>query len=335
MAIAGENILSEFRTNARNWPVFAALTLSAFCWGSSFAVVRVCLRQLTPLQMLAWQSLIAAVMQAVFSLLRGGWSGLALPRGVLLPMILLGLAGQCVLNGLCFLGLAYTTATNAALIFGFSPVMIALFAALFLGERFGVEKRLAAAVGFAGVALVVTGGRLNALHWGGMTTGNLVELGAASYWAAYSVLTRVYSQRVSPAVYTTYLLTLGAVVPWVLVSAFAPVASHSIPHGVALAGVIYLAFSSTFLAMNLWNWGLSRIEASRVGVFSYLEPVFAASIGILFLGERPGVPGLIGAVLVLGSIGLSSARLGRSAAAGSCASNQRPPGQDAKAALEE
>lgn len=297
-------------------------------------MVRVCLRQLTPLQVLAWQSLIAAFMQVAFSLLRSGRRGLALPQNVLWPMILLGLAGQSVLNGLCFLGLATTTATNAALIFGFSPVMIALFAALFLGESFGAEKRLAAAVGFAGVALVITGGKLRSLHWGGMTTGNLVELGAASYWAAYSVVTRVYSQRVSPAVYTTYLLMLGAVAPWVLVAVFAPVDLHSLPHGTALAGVIYLAFSSTFLAMNLWNWSLSRIEASRVGVFSYLEPVFAASIGILFLGERLSAPGVVGAALVLGSIGLSSARLRRSAAA-SAAKEEGPPRRDAGTALEE
>ena len=67
-----------------------------------------------------------------------------------------------------------------------------------------------------------------------------------------------------------------------------------------------LGIGTSFLAMQFWNWGLSRIEASRVGVFSYLEPVFAGLVAIVFLGERLTAATAVGAVLVFTGIFLTT-----------------------------
>jgi drug/metabolite transporter (DMT)-like permease len=233
-----------------------------------------------------------------------------LSRSQFLTVIVLGLVGQNILNGLTFWGLASTTATNAALLYGISPVMIGLLAALFLQEPFSRRQMLGALVGFSGVALIITQGSLAAIQLRGMLMGNLLVFGAAAYWSAYSVLTRRIAQRIKPQVYTFYLLTLGAV---------APVGLGLVTEGRfplvgldarTLAAVVVFGVATGTLGFNFWNWGLAQIEASRVGVFSYLEPVFAAATAMTFLGERVTLATAIGAALVFAGIALSTSILG-------------------------
>ncbi len=296
-------------SGSHKW-VYAALTLSAFFWGSGFAVARFALRSVSPLELLAGVTLITAVFEILWMAPRGRLRQLSVPASVLLPVVILGLTGQGFLNGFTFFGLKLTTATNAALIFGFSPVMIGIFAGLFLGEPFSGLKRWGAVVGFAGVALIVTQGKFQGLQLGGMMEGNLVVLGGALYWAGFSVATRSIARRISPETFTFYLLVLGAAGP---VAYFCAKEKQFPLVGVelsALLAIVWFAVSTAVVAINIWSWALGRVEASRVGAFTYLEPVFAALVAMIFLGERLTSATGAGALLVFSGIYLSTRKAG-------------------------
>jgi len=260
----------------------------------------------TPLQLLAGQSLAAALAQIVWTFARRRVASRCLPIKLFGLVALLGLLGQNILNGLTFFGLARTTATNAALIYGFSPVMIALLAAWLLREPLRGRAAMGALVGLAGVALIITQGHAEAVRLRGMMAGNLLVFAGATYWSAYSVATRSITRRVSAETYTFYLLVLGAIAPvswvWMTERRF-PLAGLEWP---TLLAVCFFGVSTGTLSMNFWNWGLARIEANRVGVFSYLEPVFAAAVAITFLGERPTMATALGAALVFAGVFLSA-----------------------------
>jgi len=286
--------------------VYAALTASALFWGTGFAVGRAALRRLSAIDLLAAQALVGAVFQIIWTGVRGGWRNLGLPARQVWLVLALGLVGQNVLNGLTFFGLTFTSATNAALIYGFSPVLIGVFAAWFLGESFARRKRWGAALGFVGVAIITTQGRLKSVELHGVMAGNLLILGGSAYWALYAVATRSLSRRVAPQTLTFYILALAAVLPvgWVVLGERRlPLAGLD---ATSLCAVVLLGLGTGVLALNFWNWGLSRIEASRVGVFSYLEPVFAGLVAIAFLGERLTLATGAGAMLVFAGIGLAA-----------------------------
>ena len=287
--------------------VYAALTGTAFFWGSGFALARYALRSISPLELLAGQSLATAGSQIIWTAMRGEWAGLHLPARRLWPVLLLGLVGQNLLNGLTVFGLASTTATNAALIYAISPVMIALLAAALLGESFQGRQFVASALGFAGVALVVTQGSIRSVQYRGMLVGNLLVLAATAYWATYTVLTRRLAQGMKPSVYTFYLLTLGALGPIALEMAWEGRFPLLGVDGWTLAAVLFFGISTGTLGFNFWNWGLTQIEASRVGFFSYLEPVFAAAVAVILLGEQVTMPTIIGGSIVLVGVFLSTA----------------------------
>lgn len=293
--------------------VYAALTASAFFWGAGFSVSRFALRTVSPVELLAGAAFFGAATQLAWTAIRGNWRRLKLPPPLLWTMVALGLLSQNILNGLTNLGLASTTATNAALIYGFSPVLIGLLAAMFLREPFGRQKMLGAFVGFAGVALIITQGNPATIQLQGVMAGNLWVLAASFFWAGYAIITRRLTQQVPPEVFTFYLLVLGALPPvawvWVKENRFC-LAGVNFP---TLWAMFFAGFCTATLAMSFWNWGLAHIEASRVGMFSYLEPVFAAAVAMIFLGERLTAPTTAGSVLVFGGIYFSSRRAVRKA----------------------
>jgi len=282
--------------------VYLALTVSACLWGAGFAVAKFALREVSPLELWAGASIFSATTQGIWTVARGHIRLLRLPRSLVLPVVGLALAGQTVLNGLTYLGLAYTTATNAALLYGFSPVLIAVLAALLLGERLSAWKLSGAAVGFAGVALIITQGQLSSLRLHGVLAGNLIVFGATVYWAAYSVITRWVTQRIPVETYSFYILTVAAapLTAWVWLQRMRfPLAGL---HPGTLLAVAFMGIGTGTLAMNCWNWALAKIEAARAGMFSYLEPVFASMVAMIFLSERLSLPTLLGAALVFGGI---------------------------------
>jgi drug/metabolite transporter (DMT)-like permease len=286
--------------------VYLALTASACLWGAGFAVAKFALREVSPLELWAGACIFSATTQGIWTVARGHLRLLRLPRSLALPVVGLALAGQTVLNGLTYLGLAYTTDTNAALLYGFSPVLIAVLAALLLGERLTAWKLAGAAAGFVGVVLIITQGQLNSLGLHGVLAGNLIVFGATVYWAAYSVITRWVTQRIPVETYSFYILTLAAapLTAWVWLQKMRfPLAGL---HSGTLLALAFMGIGAGAVAMNCWNWGLANIEAARAGMFSYLEPVFASLVAMIFLSERLSLPSLLGAALVFGGIYLST-----------------------------
>jgi len=77
-------------------------------------------------------------------------------------------------------------------------------------------------------------------------------------------------------------------------------------HPETLLALAFMGVATGTLAINFWNWGLARIEAARVGMFSYLEPVFASLVAMLFLSEKLSLPSLLGAAMVFAGIFFST-----------------------------
>ena len=88
--------------------------------------------------------------------------------------------------------------------------------------------------------------------------------------------------------------------------------------------VVVFGVATVTLGFNFWNWGLAQIEASRVGVFSYLEPVFAAATAMTFLGEHVTLATAMGAAFVFAGIALSTTSLRRRRRAPEAASHLDP-----------
>src|SRR5207244_5263068 len=70
----------------------------------------------------------------------------------------------------------------------------------------------------------------------------------------------------------------------------------------AWAAVAYMAFFTSALAYLFYFWLLRYLEASQLAAFTYLLPVLATILGILWLGERGSWSQLLGGLMALGGV---------------------------------
>ena len=79
-----------------------------------------------------------------------------------------------------------------------------------------------------------------------------------------------------------------------------------------LLAVVYLALFCSVLAFFLWNYGISKLEASKAAVFTNLVPVFTVLGATFFLGEKIVPEQVIGGALVICGVSLASVTPGGS-----------------------
>jgi DME family drug/metabolite transporter len=182
-----------------------------------------------------------------------------------------------------------------------TPLLIAMLAALFLGERLTPLVRLALGMAVTGTALLVIGPRGSSEIAGHFGLGTLLALGAGVSYAVYAVAAKGLLARVTPLAVAAITFALAALF-------LAPaLLGEAAPGPVLAAGwplLLYLGLGPTAVAYVLFTAGLGRVPATAAGIVSLLEPLTATALGLLVFGERLGPVGLTGAGLLLAALAL-------------------------------
>jgi drug/metabolite transporter (DMT)-like permease len=199
-----------------------------------------------------------------------------------LLVLLAPAAGFLLLNQFGYVySLHMTTASTVALILGTTPIFVGLFAFLVGLERLPGSFWLAAGCSFAGVALVALGsGDVSADVWG-----DLLAIGTAATWGAYSILITPLMRRYSPWRISAIVL-IGA---WVgLIVAGAPQLSGQDFHlsWLTWGGFAYAVVGPLVVTNILWFTAISRVGPSRASLFANLQPFVAVIIALLLLSEK-------------------------------------------------
>jgi len=180
-----------------------------------------------------------------------------------------------------------------------APLMIALLAALFLGERLTPTVRVSLGMAVLGTALLVIGPRGPGEIAGRSVLGALLALGAGLSYAVYAVSTKRLLARAAPLPLAAATFTLAAllITPVLLAE---PSVRRPLTEGWPL--LVYLGVVPTALAYILFTVGLRRVPATTAGVVSLLEPLTATVLGVMVFGESLGVMGMAGATLLLAAL---------------------------------
>lgn len=206
-------------------------------------------------------------------------------------------------------------AVGTVVTLGAGPVLIALGARHWMGERLG-RGGVAAVVGaLAGLAVLVLGsggGEVRPLGVG------WALLSAAGY-AAMTLRARLLGRRGAsgdPLVTTAWSVGVGTVclLPLAVLEGIAPHAAEPVR---VLWLLVYMATVPTVLAYALYFSGAAVVRAATVSVIMLIEPVSAAVIAVLLLGERLTGAVVLGTVLLLTAVGALIAAESRGPAGGS------------------
>ncbi|MFC9296734.1 DMT family transporter [Streptomyces sp. NPDC057011] len=192
-------------------------------------------------------------------------------------------------------------AVGTVVTLGAGPVLIALGARYWMGERLGRGGAAAVAGALGGLAVLVLGsggGEVRPLGVG------WALLSAAGY-AAMTLRARWLGQRGAggdPLVTAAWSVGVGALclLPLGAVEGLLP---HTAEVGRVLWLLVYVATVPTALAYALYFTGAAAVRAATVSVIMLIEPVSAAAIAVLLLGERLTGAVVLGTVLLLAAVG--------------------------------
>ena len=203
----------------------------------------------------------------------------------------IGLVGTMVLQYIAFASMPVIEANLVAYTW---PLMVAA-AVIVLGRpKRPLLLGVTAALGFVGVALVISGGRTLAWFEGGSIAGYCAAFGSALCMAFYSIA--VGRLAVPP----DRLLLPSAVIGVALTFAWCLHGSATGLSGVDLLLGLYLGAGPMGLGYYFWSRALSLDRAGRLAVVAYLTPI-ASTLLLALSGESLSKTAVAGAVLVIGS----------------------------------
>ena len=289
----------------RGWG-FLACALASSLWGCGFFFGKIALREMASPSMVLYRFLfaVAALLPLLVThrprLSRRDWGLLGLAS-------FLGVPVQFLIQ---FHGLSLTTVSHASLMVGTMPVILAVGATMFAGERMDGVGWAALATSAVGAALIAFSGGHEAA--GGSVTGDLLVVVSLMIALAWLLVNKRLMERRSHVVVTAYGLLLGTLmlVLWVpLRYGMPPVHGVSGKAWAALAASGLLCTAATTL---LWNWGMTQVPASQAGVLLNMEPLIGSLLGVLALRERLGPSAWVGGAMILGSAATLTTR-GRAA----------------------
>ncbi len=243
----------------------------------------------------------------------------ALWRGLptLLPLAVLGM-GVAVAPQ--YIGAQSTSATNIALIFSCSPILVALLGALSWRKPLPPLRAAGLALALGGVLVVLTRGDASVLARLAFGQGDLWVLLAATGWAFYTVLQKRLTLPAVPDGARLAAMMLGGAIARAPFAAIEPPAGATPPWtDPRLAAVLlFLAVVPSLGAYYVYGRLISRAGPATAGLSMFLVPVYAALLAWPLLGEAPQLFHAYGFVMILLGVKLASSRM-RATTAGAAA----------------
>ena len=220
--------------------------------------------------------------------------------------LVLGALGMLVCGAWVYKGAQTTTAMNIALIYAASPVLIALGAVLWLGEKFSWRQGLGVVIAMAGVFHVVVKGQWTSLAQVQWTAGDGWMVLAMISWAGYALLQKKWASPLGAMARLAAICMGGAVV--LLPFAIWEWQQASTPAWSAQAGWLVVTAALLPGIGAYWAYGFCQkvLGASRVATSLYLSPLYGGMAAWVVLGESMGWHHIMGASLILPGIYLAS-----------------------------
>jgi len=298
------------------------LLLMVLIWGANYSVAKRAFDELSPQAFNAVRVTIASVvfLAAIqWAKRRARRAHAAVPSVFYTPepltrrdridLLWVGLVGHFLYQSFFIGGLGRTSASNAALIIGTTPVLVAIISSTLGLERISRVHWIGAMVSIGGLYLVVgrSHGQATSLK------GDLMVGFSVLCWAIYTLGSGRLMQRHSPLYVTGMTMACGGL----------PYAAVMLPQvwrvqwgqvgWWTVSAVTLSALLALCLSYLIWYAAVQRIGAARTAMYSNLVPIAAMVVAVAWLHEPVSSSRLIGATGVLTGVFLT--RLGRAASA--------------------
>jgi drug/metabolite transporter (DMT)-like permease len=271
-----------------------------FIWASSFIALKAAMEDLGPFTVIFLRMIIASLCFVYFikSFIKYDFS-----KKDIKFILLLALFEPCLYFIFESKALQLTSASQAGMITSLMPIITAMAAGYFLKEIITKQLIFGSLIAMSGAIWLSLQG-VSTVSSPNPLLGNFLELLAMVCGAGYTITARYLSDKYSALFITAIQAFMGAIF-------FTPLFIYeyfTIPLNITMNSflwVLYLGVVVTLAGYGLYNYALTKIQASKAAVFVYLIPVFTLILSYFVLNEKLSVLEFIACFVILFGVILS------------------------------
>ena len=291
--------------------VHTKLLFVAFIWGLGWTAGRVIATDFPPITA-AWLRYIVAV--SLFFLWLHFSKKFKIPTlGEWKRLFFIGFCSTFLYQLFFMFGMKYTAAGDASLMITFNPILTALLAIPFLGEKMTKRLGIGLILSLIGVLILFIYSPNVDIPSSERIIGNFLIIGAAFAWASSTILkkkamvssTSDSDTPLSPLQLTVWSSVIGLFIltPWAGIELL-DVGIPNFTNGVIIS-ILFLAVFSTVLSYVWFAEGVKTIGANKATLYVYLIPLFGILSGWILIGEKLGFSLVVAFVLIVGGVAIA------------------------------
>lgn len=195
-----------------------------------------------------------------------------------------------------FYGLQLTNSIEASIIVSTSPMLTILGGVIFLKEVMKPREWFGFSLAILGTILLIIDPILNSSSQvGGVSLlGNLLIFSSNVVWTTFLLLSKKF--KVDPITLTFFSFLFS--IPFMFIFSLFTNSTITLS-SMALPGIVYMAIAGSIIAFWAYQEGQKRIEASEAAMFTYLQPIFALPLALLWLHEPMSPLSVFSLIIIL------------------------------------
>ena len=256
--------------------------------GSSFTIVKMGLTFSSPLLLAALRFLVAGIVMAVFVLLfkrphPKEWISWG-------KVVLIGSLQTAGVMGCIFLSLRTITAGESSILTFTNPLLVVIFATLFLKSRYRLYQWGGVLMGLIGVSITI-GAQIE------FKVGIIYGIFSAVFWAVSTLLVNQWGASFDTWVLSAYQMLFGGLI--LLAASFMLEEPLFDMNGESLLILLWLGIMSSVVQFAVWYYLLQNGEPGKTSSFLFLAPFFGVMTGWLLLDDPLYPSILVGGLLII------------------------------------
>jgi drug/metabolite transporter (DMT)-like permease len=280
---------------------YAAFAVVCVVWGTTYLAIRVALDTIPPLLLTGVRFTAAGLIMVAIAKLRGE----ALPRDVrsLANLALVGFLMVGVGNLAVVWAEQWVPSGLAALLVATAPFWMAVIEMFRTGgERIGLRGAIGMAIGFIGVALLVSPGVSGTWSIGFLLGALAIQVGGMC-WQLGSAHGKYNLAHVPLLASSALQMLFGGLIVTIAGLAIGEAPRFAVTPR-SLAALAYLTIFGSVIAYSAYVFALAHMRTTHTSLYAYVNPVVAVFLGWLILSEPLTPLSVLAMVVILAGVAL-------------------------------
>ncbi len=282
-----------------------ALITANLIWGAASPIFKLALENIPPFTLAFSRFFFAMIIILPFAI-----NNLQVRREDWKNLILLSLTGITFNISFFFFGLKYAPSINAPMIASSGPVFLYFLSIFVLHEKPHLKILTGIIISLLGVMIIIGQPLLSIQIDSKVLIGNLFFLLATFGAVGHAIFSKEILIKYKAVSITFWSFFIGSLtfLPFFIGENLKQNFLSTLDIR-GIIGLVFGVFLSSLLAYLLFEWGLSKIPAQEIGIYTYIDPVIATLIAIPLLEEHLSLLFITGSVLIFLGIYIAEGRL--------------------------